>query len=121
MRRDRLEKADRGQLMSLAYQLMMGLVMGQRASGDVPAEQMADLHFRDLMTDPVGSVERAYGHLGLPFADEMRSTIPEYLASKPKDKFGPHVYDPKVLGLNEGEIRNDFQDYIVNYGIELED
>ncbi|MEM7139711.1 MAG: sulfotransferase [Actinomycetota bacterium] len=120
MRRDRLEKAGRGQLMSLAYQLMMGLVMGQRASGEIPAGQMADLHFRDLMTDPVGAIERAYDHLGMVFPDEMRSRVPDYLANKPKGKFGPHVYDPALLGLDEAGLRDEFADYIAHYAIELE-
>lgn len=120
MRRDRLEKAGRGPLMSLAYQLMMGLVMGQRERGEVPAEQMADLHFRDLMTDPVTAIERAYDHLGMPFPEEMRTSVPEYLANKPKDKFGPHVYDPVQLGLDESGLRAEFADYIDRYGIELE-
>ena len=120
MRSERVDKAGRGPLMSLAYQLMLGLVMGQRASGEVPADQMADLHFRDLMRDPVGAVSGAYAHLGMDFPDEMRESVPEYLADKPKDKFGPHLYDPASLGLDEVGLRADYADYITHYQIELE-
>ncbi len=121
MRREKLDKEGRGPLMSLAYQLMLGLVMGQRATGEVPADQMADLHFRDLMRDPVPAIEGAYDHLGMPFPEEMRTSVPEYLANKPKDKFGPHVYDPSRLGLDESGLRAEFAAYIEHHAIELED
>ncbi len=120
LRSDSVTPAERGPLMSLAYQLMLALAMGQRDSGEVPADQMTDLHFRDLMGDPVGTVERAYRDLGMVFPDEMRESIPEYLASKPKDKFGKHLYDAAGLGLDESQVRDDFADYISRYDIELE-
>ncbi len=120
MRSVELDKSGRGPLMSLAYQLMLGLVMGQRAAGDVPEAQMADLHFTDLMADPVAAIERTYAHLGLDFPDEMRTSIPHYLADKPKGKFGAHRYDPDALGLDESALRSDFADYIARYDITLE-
>jgi hypothetical protein len=54
MRSDNHDGSDAGPLMSLAYQLMLGLVMGQRASGEVPKSSMADLHFTDLAAKPKG-------------------------------------------------------------------
>jgi hypothetical protein len=120
MRSTSLDKEGRGPLMSLAYQLMLGMVMGQRASGEVPAGQMADLHFKDLMSDPVAAIVAAYDQLGMEFPDEMRETVPAYLADKPKGKFGPHVYDPASLSLDEATLRDDFVDYIAHYGVALE-
>ena len=63
--------------------------MQQRIAGAVPAEQITDVHFRTLMADPVATIEQAYAALGVPF-DSMRSSIPAYLESKPKGKFGIH-------------------------------
>ena len=67
----------------------------------VPAEQITDVHFRTLMADPVATIEEAYAALGVPFHESMRSSIPAYLESKPKGKFGIHRYDPARLGLDE--------------------
>jgi hypothetical protein len=50
----------------------------------------------------------------------MRSSIPVYLESKPKGKFGIHRYDPARLGLDELSLRAQFSDYIEHYGVELE-
>ena len=95
--------------------------MQQRIAGAVPAEQIADVHFRTLMADPVRTIETAYGTLGLPFDASMRISIPAYLDAKPKGKFGVHRYDPARLGLDESGLRNQFADYIAHYDVELED
>ena len=68
-----------------------------------------------------GSIEAAYGTLGLPFDASMRTSIPAYLDAKPKGKFGVHRYDPARLGLDESGLRNQFADYIAHYDVELED
>ncbi len=120
MRSDAVTPSENGPIMLFVYQMMMGMVMGQRASGEVPDDQIADLLFRDLMSDPVAAVQAAYDRLGLEFSDVLADAIPAYLAEKPKDKFGKHVYDPVALGLDESTIRAGFADYITHHNIPLE-
>lgn len=120
MRSDAVDMANRGPLMTLAYQFMLSGVIAQRKSGEVPAGQMADIHFVDLMSDPVYTIRRAYEHLDMPFPEEMAESVPAYLADKPKGKFGPHRYEPSRLGLDESALRDDFSDYIDHYGIALD-
>ena len=55
------------------------------------------------------------------FSDVLADAIPAYLAEKPKDKFGKHVYDATALGLDESTIHAGFADYIAHYNIPLED
>ena len=121
MRSDSVTPSENGPVMLFIYQMMMDMVMGQRASGEVPDDQIADLLFRDLMSDPVPAVRAVYDRLGLEFSDELASAIPAYLADKPKDKFGKHVYDPAALGLDESTVRSQFTDYIAHHNIPLED
>lgn len=120
MRSDEVDMSVRGPLMSLAYQFMLSGVIAQRQSGTVPADQIADIHFVDLMSNPVDAIKRAYDHLSMPFPEEMASSVPAYLADKPKGKFGPHRYEASRLGLDESTLRNDFADYIDHYGVALE-
>ena len=120
MRSEAVDMSVRGPLMTLAYQFMLSGVIAQRQSGAVPAEQMADIHFRDLMGDPVNAIKRAYEHLAMPCPDEMAESVPAYLADKPKGKFGPHRYEPSRLGLDESTLRADFASYISHYGVALE-
>ncbi len=77
--------------------------------------------FGTAVSDPVPAVRAVYDRLGLEFSDELASAIPAYLAEKPKDKFGKHVYDPAALGLDESAVRAQFTDYIAHHNIPLED
>ncbi len=121
MRSDDVDLSMRGPIMAAVYEILLGGAMQQRIAGAVPSEQIADVHFRTLMADPVGTIETAYGTLGLPFDASMRTSIPAYLDAKPKGKFGVHRYDPARLGLDESGLRNQFADYIAHYDVELED
>jgi hypothetical protein len=120
MRSDDVDLSIRGPIMAAVYEILLGGAMQQRIAGAVPAEQITDVHFRTLMADPVATVEEAYAALGVPFHESMRSSIPAYLDSKPKGKFGIHRYDPARLGLDESSLRAQFSDYIKHYGVELE-
>lgn len=121
MRTDSVAPSENGPVMLFIYQMMMDMVMGQRASAEVPDNQIADLLFRDLVSEPVTALQAVYDRLGLEFSDELASAIPAYLADKPKDQFGKHVYDPAALGLDESAIRDQFTDYIAHHNIPLED
>ena len=121
MRSDDVDLSVRGPIMAAVYEILLGGAMQQRIAGAVPAEQITDVHFRTLMADPVATIESAYAALGLAFDASMRDSIPAYLASKPKGKFGVHRYDPARLGLDETGLRAQFADYIEHYGVALED
>ena len=121
MRSDDVDLSMRGPIMAAVYEILLGGALQQRIAGAVPNEQIADVHFRTLMADPVASVEAAYDALGLPFDVSLRTSIPAYLAAKPKGKFGVHRYDPARLGLDEAGLRAQFADYIAHYDVDVED
>jgi hypothetical protein len=121
MRSDEVDLSMRGPIMAAVYEILLGGAMQQRITGAVPAAQITDVHFRALMADPVASIEHAYAALDLPFDESMRRSVPDYLASKPKGKFGVHRYDPARLGLDESGLRAQFADYIAHYDVALED
>jgi hypothetical protein len=121
MRSDQVDLSIRGPIMAAVYEIMLGGAMNQRIAETVPTAQIADVHFRTLMGDPVNAIEAAYRQLGIPFDDSMRTSIPDYLAAKPKGKFGVHRYDPARLGLDESSLRAQFADYIDHYQVVLED
>ena len=108
-------------MICLSYQSSLQLIMRQRAEGIIPADQIADVHFRDLMTDPVATIRGAYDQLGLEFSDEYGERIRAYLADKPRHKFGKHKYASEDYGLTDEQIRQDFRFYTDHYSIALED
>lgn len=95
-------------------------VMRQRASGQIPDERIIDLHYRDLMQDPVACLQQVYARIGLPFGAEEADTIRHYLANKPKGKHGAHQYRLEDFGLTESGAKATFDKYCNHYGIQRE-
>jgi len=110
-----------GQMVVAGYGGMLRKVIEERGSGAIPPGQITDVHFKDLMQDPVGTVERSYDALGLPFTASFAGAIRDYLAHKPRDQFGKHRYAPEDYGLSKQGIREEFRFYTDHYGIVLED
>lgn len=109
-----------GQLIMMGYELGMKKIIDERASGIIPAGQIADIHFHDLMRDPVAAIESVYDQLKLEFSDGFAQNIRQYLLEKPKGKFGVHEYKAEDFGLDNKQIRDKFRFYTEHYGIVLE-
>ena len=80
--------------------------------------RFCDVHYNDLLADPVGTVERIYAHFDIPVDDEVRRRVDRFQDANPKDKHGPHRYVPVEFGLDEADLRRRFGDYIERYGVE---
>lgn len=84
--------------------------MAQRAR--VPAEKLFDLRYRDLLADPVGSVEQIHARFDLPYDDAARDAVRAWLRNRPQHHFGKHVYSAAELGLSEEQINERFTAYV---------
>jgi hypothetical protein len=54
-------------------------VIEQREQGVVPAANIADSRYQDLMDDPIGCMGSIYGHFGMTLGEEARGRMMEYL------------------------------------------
>jgi hypothetical protein len=83
--------------------------------------RFVDVHFDQLMRDPVAAVARAYRQMGRDFAPEHGERIRAYLRDKPKGKFGTHRYAPEDWGFSAASLRAGFAPYIEHFQVTLED
>ena len=88
-----------------------------RASGTVPADRFVDIHFAELMSDPVTTLRAAYATMGRDFTDDHAAAVLHYLAHKPKGKFGVHRYQPEDWGFTAEGLRSALAPYIDHYGV----
>lgn len=88
-----------------------------RASGVVPADRFVDVHFAQLMSDPVTTLRAAYARMGRDFTDDHATAVLDYLAHKPKGKFGVHRYQPEDWGFTAESLRSALAPYIDHYGV----
>jgi hypothetical protein len=79
-----------------------------------------DVHYRDLVRDPVATVDRIYGHFGESLSDEAETAMHDHLASHPKGRHGAHTYTLDDFGLDEQVVRDRFAPYVERFGIEEE-
>ncbi len=91
-----------------------------RKTGAVP-DRFVDIHFREMMKDPVATIRAAYDTMEREFSDEHGERIRVYLAEKPKGKFGTHQYTPEEWGFTAARLQEQMAPYIAHFGVELED
>jgi len=83
-------------------------------------EPICHVHHRDLVTDPVGTVGALYRHFGLSLAPAAAASIAAYAEARPNGGYGPRDYRYEDHGLDHGEEREKFRDYMLRFGIEQE-
>ena len=89
-------------------------VIEQREAGIVPASNIIDSGYQDLMDQPMLCIESIYDHFGQILSSTARSKMLAYLKSKPKGKFGKHSYDVEASAKAD---RNLFRRYQEMYGV----
>lgn len=83
--------------------------------GAIPVGQIVHSHYADLVQSPLDALEKLYVRLGIPFTAQARGAVEEYLAHKPKGKFGAHNYN-----VNR-ESDAVFERYQTYFGVQSED
>jgi len=86
-----------------------------RDEGCAPVAQFLDIRYRDLVADPIGTVQRAYAHFDMPFTAAAEAGMRGYLAEAPKDKYGVHRYSLAEFGLDADEERERYRAYCERY------
>ena len=118
----RTDEIDLGALATAIATLFGGAlnsVAERRAKGELP-DRFVDVHFQDLLRDPVATLRAAYERMGRRFSDAHAEAIRRYLAEKPKGKFGVHQYTPEEWGFTAEGLRESLAPYIAHFGVALE-
>jgi hypothetical protein len=118
LRSDAVDPIEIAQSVTGALQMMSNAAAEQRAT--LPAGQVAELQYADLLRDPVAAITRAYEELQVPVAPDLGDRIVAYLDARPQTKYGVHRYRAEDYGLDVDRIRRDFAPYIEEFGIEPE-
>lgn len=82
--------------------------------------RIIDVHYADVVRDPVGAMRTLYEALGDPFTAEAEQGMRAWLADNPQGKFGRHEYNLDRFGLVPGELRERFGRYLARYDVEPE-
>lgn len=90
------------------------LTVSARAQHD-PA-RFYDVQYRDLVANPVGTVQAVYRNFGLPWSDDVQAAVAgEDEASRSGQRAPSHRYSLSDFGLTEAEVDERFADYTARF------
>jgi hypothetical protein len=85
-----------------------------------PHVQIVDVHYADLVRDPLATLRRVYGAFGEELDGPALAAMTAHIQSHPQGRFGRHRYDLRAYGLDGGAIAERFRGYVQRYDIPLE-
>lgn len=93
---------------------MLQKSVADRSPGD---PRFVDVHFHDLMADPIGAVRTIYRAAGRTLTGAAEAAMQAFLVANPRGKHGAHAYRLEDFGLEEAEIRRRFEFYTERFGV----
>jgi hypothetical protein len=85
-----------------------------------PEHPILDVHYAELVQNPVETVASIYDGIGDTFTQEARAAIESYVRANGKARFGVHGYDLAEFGLDQADVAERFAAYVDRYEIALE-
>ncbi len=83
-------------------------------------DRIIDVHYADMLADPIGVMKRLYTKLGDAFTPEAEAGIAGWLADNPQDKFGRHEYKLAKYGVSLAQLEPMFEHYLARYDVARE-
>jgi len=80
-------------------------------------EPVCHVHYLDLVSDPVSTVDQLYGHFGLALPSAAVHGMERYVAAQPNGGYGTHAYYFEDHGLDAEAERKKFRNYMVRFGV----
>ena len=90
----------------------------RRRIGD---DRFFDLHYADLMRDPVAVMRELYDWAGDELTASMERTMLDWLDDHPQDRHGVAPYSLEGSGVTRADLEPIFDEYLSVFDIELEE
>jgi Sulfotransferase family len=103
-----------------AGHLRVGVERGMAARSTVGEDRFLDVHHRQFVTDPWGTVERIYAFLDLELQPAVDQAFRTWHEANRTGAHGTHHYTAEQFGLTDAQLRTDFAFYSDHFDIERE-
>lgn len=84
-------------------------------------DSMVDVHYAEVMRDPLGAMRKLYQALGDEWTPQAEAGMQAWIDDNPPDKFGKHEYRLDEFGLSKAKLAPLFEGYLSRYPVESED
>ena len=100
--------------------LRVGVANAIDARSRLESSRFLDVHHRELVQDPMGTVRRVYEFLELELVPSVEQTISDWQQANGSGVHGAHHYTAEQFGLSAEQIRSDYDFYLQHFDIEVE-
>jgi hypothetical protein len=100
--------------------LRIGMEHAIAARARLGDDRFLDVHHRDLVVDPLGTVAQVYEFAGLELHPSVEGAIVDWTRANAPGSHGTHRYTPEQFGLTADRVRSDYDFYIRHFGVEIE-
>lgn len=83
-------------------------------------DKIIDVHYADLVNDPVGETRKLYAKLGDEWTAEAEAGVQKWVDDNPQNKFGKHDYKLAQYGLIKERLEPLFERYLSRYDVARE-
>lgn len=91
--------------------------LGRNLAARDAAPAVHDVHYEELIRDPVGTVKRIYTRFGLEWSEAYEARLLAYLREHPREEHGRHTYRARDFGQTEAAIAERFAAYSERFGL----
>jgi hypothetical protein len=120
MHSDHVDHATLVTFMAMGLEMQMDEVSTQRDDGTLPSDQIADVIYKDLVADPVKTVEALYARWDIPLTDTYRAALTAYLDARHTHRAPSHDYSFADTGLDLGTHRQNVAAYQARFNVPSE-
>src|SRR5262249_42197600 len=117
---NRLDLAEIGREVSRRWTHGIERALHFRRSGRVSPDRFLDVHYHDLIRDPLSVARRIYSHFGIPFTEIAETRMRRVLARTPQGKDQPTRYSLGTFALDADDLTRRFKAYREYFGIPAE-
>ena len=101
-------------------QLQAHVTRPLRARERIGDDRFFDLHYADLMRDPLGVMGSLYDWAGDELTSSTERTMRDWLGRNPQDRFGIQPYSLDEAGVTIADLEPVFDEYLSRFDVELE-
>jgi hypothetical protein len=83
-------------------------------------DRFFDVHHRDLIADPMGTMRNVYDFLGLDLHPPVEQALLDWQQNNRSGAHGTHRYTAEQFGLTVAQLRSDFEFYVSHFDVATE-
>jgi hypothetical protein len=91
------------------------------ARARIGEERFFDVHHRELVADPMGTLRRVYDFVGLELRAPVERAVLRWQETNRSGAHGAHRYSAAQFGLSAAQLHDDFDFYLRHFGVDVEE